>query len=82
MMTEEQNREEQREESATSLPSRLDAHGTRKKTKKKDHDTESYEEDLSAVRKDYYKSPMIARALLSMFIVMVVVIFGMMAFFS
>lgn len=81
MMTEEQNREEQREESATSLPSRLDAHGTRKKTKKKEHETESNEEDLSAVRKDYYKSPMIARVLLSLFIVLVFVIFWM-AFFS
>ena len=87
MMTEEQNREEHyanqrsREKSATSLPSRLDAHGTRKKRKKQEAETESSKESLAEAKTDYQKSPMIARVLLSLFIVLVAGILWL-AFFA
>ncbi|QQK79833.1 hypothetical protein HUG20_08010 [Salicibibacter cibi] len=87
MMTEEQNRDEHyanqrsREESATTpLPSRLDTHGTRKKRKTHEDETESNEENLATARNDYQKNPVIARVLLSLFIVLVVVILWMALF--
>ncbi|AXF54856.1 hypothetical protein [Salicibibacter kimchii] len=87
MMTEEQNRNEHYasqhsgEESPSPLPSRLDTHGTRKKSKNNEDETESNEENHAVARKDYQKSPLIARVLLSLFIVLVAAILWM-AFFS
>ncbi|QQK75983.1 hypothetical protein HUG15_10725 [Salicibibacter cibarius] len=80
MMTEKQNRDESGDESAAPLPSRLDKHGTRKKQKKHEDDTETNEENRATLKKDYQKSPMIARVLLSLFLVLVIVVLWMALF--
>ncbi|MBB6449004.1 hypothetical protein HNR44_000953 [Geomicrobium halophilum] len=76
---EDMNRNENNTEeaAATSLPSRLDKHGTRKKQKSlQPKRAEQKKESFHVEAKDYNKSPMIANVLLILFIMLVMIIFS------